>query len=367
MSDCTSLQHTILAPESYFDAEIFRQEQRRIFGHAWLHVCHATQIPNPGDYLTCTAGDQNIIVMRGHDKQIRAFYNACRHRGTELLQGGGCRLAIVCPYHGWTYHTDGSLKFARGSEFVPGFAAEKLSLPRLALEMIAGFVFVNLDPHCEPLSQTYPGFEQELRSYEPRLDELVHVRSTTFDLAVNWKLAVENYLEAYHLLTVHPSLRNSCRNDEWILTNHERHMSMFGSAGPGAEVGFFDEAEKRAQTNWWLWPMVMFEQMPGTNQVFTYNHIALGPERTLQVVDFYFLSDTLTTQQGASIDYVEQVVRIEDKASIEAWQRGLHSRGWRAGPLMMGPDMPEELTEKSVFHFQTLVKNELAAMPSMEE
>lgn len=360
MPDVNSSNRTILAGESYFDAERFREEQDKIFGHAWLHVGHATKIPRAGDYVTCWLGDQSIIVMRGHDGDIRAFYNVCQHRGSELLQGNGCKLAIVCPYHGWTYHTDGQLKFARGTEYLAGFDMKEIRLPQLRMEMIAGFVFVTLDAQTPSLSITYKGFEEELRKYESKLDQLVHVSTATYELAVNWKIAVENYLESYHLLTVHPALRNSCNNDDWALTNYERHVSMLGSAEVDAEIGFFDDAEKHAQTNWWLWPMVMFEQMPGSHQVFTYNHIPLGPERTLQVVDFYFLNKSPTEEQRASMGYVDQV-RMEDKVSIEAWQRGLHSRGWHDGPLLIGPDVPEELTEKCVLHFQKMVREAVAA------
>ena len=223
--------------------------------------------------------------------------------------------------------------------------------------MMSGFVFVNLDADAASLASTYAGFEEDIRHYEPRLDDLVHVRTATFDLAVNWKIAVENYLESYHLRTVHPSFDNSLQ--DLALKCYDRHVSLLGKAKPQSEVNFFDQAEKQDQTNWWLWPMVMFEQLPGSSQVFTYNHVPLTPERTLQVVDFYFLSDTPTEEQQASMDYVEKVVRIEDKDSIEALQRGMHSRGWREGPLMISPEMPEDITERGVAHFQNIITTTL--------
>ena len=362
MSELNPANRTILPPERYFDPQTFRDERERIFGHSWLHVCHESKLVGVGAFHTCSLAGQSVIVVRGDDNELRAFHNVCQHRGSEMLEGSGRAPVIVCPYHGWTYRTDGRLKFARGSENIPGFDISKMCLSQLRLEQIGGFVFVSLDPQARSLADVYRGFETELRGFEPRLDELVHAYSVTFDLAVNWKLAVENYLEGYHLLTVHPSLRNSCDNDDWALTSHDYYVSFLGTADSlETEIGFFDGAEKQAQTNWWLWPMVMFEQMPGGNQVFTYNHIPLGPERTLQVVDFYFLSDTLSKEQKDSIEYVEKVVRIEDKVAIERWQRGLHSKGWRDGPLMIGPDMPEELTEKCVLHFQQLVSRMLAA------
>ena len=349
-------QQTVLPPESYFESDIYGLEIERIFCRTWMQVCHQSQLCHVGDYVTYRISDQSVIVVRGENDELRAFYNVCQHRGRELLEGSGNSKAIVCPYHGWTYHTDGALIHARGSELVAGLDLSRICLQSVRLEMVAGFVFVNLDANAQPLATLYTGFEDELRGFEPNIESLVHVRRTTFDLAVNWKIAVENYLEAYHLVNVHPALRSSVRNDEWNMTLNPYYTSMIGTADLDGDTAYdFTAAKKLAQTNWWLWPMVMFEQMPGGSQVFTYNHVPLGPERTLQVVDFYFPDDSLSDQQLAEIKYVEEVVRIEDKVAIEGVQRGLHSRGYRHGPLIMGPQVPEELTEKGILHFQELV------------
>ena len=356
------MQETILPPESYFESEIFRLETERIFYRTWMHVCHESQLRHAGDYVTYRLGDQSVIIVRGEGNELRAFHNVCQHRGRELLEGAGNAKAIVCPYHGWTYHTDGSVIHARGSELVPGLDLSRICLQPVRLETVAGFVFVNLDRNAEPLGSLYAGFEDELRGFEPDVERLVHVRRTIFDLAVNWKVAVENYLEAYHLVNVHPALRNSVRNDEWCMTLNPNYTAMIGTANVEGDIAYdFTAAEKLAQTNWWLWPMVMFEQMPGGSQLFTYNHVPLEPERTLQVVDFYFPDDSLSDEQLAEIEYVEKVVRIEDKVAIEGVQRGLHSRGYRHGPLMTGPEVPEEITEKGILHFQELVSRAMTS------
>ena len=353
------LLQTVLPPESYFDPDVFRLEIEKVFCHAWMHVCHVSQIPHSGDYVTYCIGDQSLIVIRGEDKVIRAFHNVCQHRGRELLEGSGNTRAIVCPYHGWTYRHDGALVYARGGDRIPGFDVRQFCLQTVSVEIVAGFVFVNVDGKADSFASVYPGFESQLRQYEPGVDDLVHARKTTFDLAVNWKVAVENYLEAYHLVKVHPALRNSVNNDEWEMTLYPRFTSLIGQADPkGDEIAYdFSGADKLVQSNWWLWPMVMFEQMPGGSQVFTYNHIPLGPERTLQVVDFYFPDRTLSQERLAEIEYIEKVVRVEDQIAIEGVQRGLHSWGYRQGPLMMGPDVPEEMTEKGILHFQNLVSS----------
>jgi choline monooxygenase len=229
-------------------------------------------------------------------------------------------------------------------------------LSPVRVDVLCNFVVVNLDPDASPPSQVYPGLENEVRRYEPALDTLTHAYTVTYDLACNWKIAVENYLEAYHLLCVHPALRNSVRSERWKAALHPRHWTLIGVASEEGETAYdFTGAPQMHQTNWWLWPMLMLEQMPGGSQIFTYNHVPIGPERTLQVVDFYFPDPTPTARQRAEIEYIEKVVRIEDKETIEGVQRGLHSRGYRDGPLMIGPDMPEEWSERGVQHFQKLV------------
>ena len=365
-----TFQQTIIPPESYFDPDVYRLEIDKVFCRAWIHACHVSQIPKAGDFITYGIGDQNIIVLRGEDRQIRAFHNVCQHRGRELLEGTGNIRAIVCPYHGWTYHSDGSLIHARGTEKVPGFDMRKICLQTVRVAVVAGFVFVNLHREAEPFAAIYPGFEEQLREFEPDIENLIHVRRTTFDLAVNWKIAVENYLENYHLANVHPALRNSANNDKWEMTLHPAFTGAIGKANadddepnPDGDIAYdFTEADKLVFSNWWLWPMVMFEQMPGGSHVFTYNHVPLGPERTLQVVDFYFPDDSLSDMQLAEIEYIEKVVRVEDQVTIEGVQRGMHSQGYRHGPLMVGPDVPEELTEKGVLHFQDIVSATMATI-----
>ena len=105
----------------------------------------------------------------------------------------------------------------------------------------------------------------------------------------------------------------------------------------------------------WMWPMVMFERMPGRAGMFTYNHVPMGPELTPQVVDFYFTDTELTGQDRQQIDYVD-LVRREDKTIIEAVQRGIGSKGWSKGPLLIGPEISPGCTESSLLHFQKIVR-----------
>jgi phenylpropionate dioxygenase-like ring-hydroxylating dioxygenase large terminal subunit len=144
-----------------------------------------------------------VIVVRGSDGEIRAFANTCRHRGSMLAQGeGNCR-AFRCPYHSWTYDIDGALLVAPQMDQTTGFDPAEWHLTPVRLECWAGFMFLNFDPHARPLMQYLGDLPGKLASY--RFEDMVCVRRKEYELACNWKIYVENAMEAYHITTVHRS------------------------------------------------------------------------------------------------------------------------------------------------------------------
>src|SRR5262245_25567208 len=110
-----------LAPRLYLDPEVLEREQRQIFERTWQLAGHVSDLPQPGSYLTTTAGDQPVLVVRDEEGEVRAFRNVCRHRGSRLLAGSGqCKKAIRCLYHGWTYRLDGTLIGVPEARSIPG-------------------------------------------------------------------------------------------------------------------------------------------------------------------------------------------------------------------------------------------------------
>src|SRR3546814_9939303 len=136
-------------------------------------------------------GDQNVAVIRGKDGALRAFYNVCQHRAHELLRGRGRTPVITCPYHAWSYHLDGRLRTARGSQNVEGFNADEFCLKGIQVEEFGPFVFVNLDPDAAPLAQQSGGLLDELRHTVPALDTLTKFQTATFAVKANWKVRSE--------------------------------------------------------------------------------------------------------------------------------------------------------------------------------
>ena len=127
-----------LPASSYIDPSVFEVDKEKIFYRTWQCVCHVSEVAAPGDYVTYTVVDEEILVVRGQDRELRAFFNVCRHRGHPVAEGRGCRQTLVCGYHGWTYELDGRLKAAPQANSQDQRACERLRLHRVRLEIFCG-------------------------------------------------------------------------------------------------------------------------------------------------------------------------------------------------------------------------------------
>ena len=190
----------------YFDAGVFEQEREAIFYRTWLYQCSVRDLPNAGDYYCGSIADQEIVVVRGSDGVIRAFYNVCSHRAHPLLSGQGNTNLIVCPYHQWCYQTDGSFRGARGKEALRDWAPDNADLKPVRLEEYAGLLFANLDDNAAPLAQQAGRFLDDMRAVCPDLDSLHRVKRLDRIVKANWKTVIDNNHECYHCAVNHPEL-----------------------------------------------------------------------------------------------------------------------------------------------------------------
>lgn len=195
------LEAETLPPACYTSHEFYRREVSEIFLKCWNLVGRSDYVKNPGDYFTHTVAGVSFIVMRGDDGEIRAFANACRHRGAKLLEGEGNARSIKCPYHSWVYDSSGRLRGANGMRDTQDFDSAGYGLVGLRLETWEGFLFVNFDSSAEPLSKYLAGISRWTDSYG--FSDMVTVGRREFTLRANWKSYVENSLEHFHLPTVH--------------------------------------------------------------------------------------------------------------------------------------------------------------------
>ncbi|MGH6953628.1 MAG: aromatic ring-hydroxylating oxygenase subunit alpha [Alphaproteobacteria bacterium] len=344
----------------YHDPAVFEREREAVWARSWLLVGHGEKVREPGDYLTAELADERVIVIRGRDGTLRAFYNVCQHRAHQLLEGSGHASVITCPYHGWSYQSDGRLRSARECEKVDGFEPGAFSLKPVRVELFCGFMFVNLDAAAPSLASLAPELEAEVRQYVKNLDRLTHAHRLTFEVTANWKTIIDNYLECYHCPVSHKGLSGMLDLDDYRIDTYRIHSSQVSGTKRNSAAAYDTTgAEVTAHCSWWLWPNLCWLQFPGRGGMMVYSHVPEAPERTLQVVDFYFPDKTPTAREWEQIKFLETTLRPEDKRLCESVQRGLRSRGYHQGRFMVDRARRAGWSEHGVHHFQTLVRRAL--------
>jgi phenylpropionate dioxygenase-like ring-hydroxylating dioxygenase large terminal subunit len=193
--------------ERYFDPDFYQMEVERLWPRVWQMACRLEEIPQPHDFVEYQILDQSIIVLRTDDRGVRAFQNACRHRGVRVVEGRGtCESGFTCPFHGWCYGLDGKNTFVSKPRT---FAEHNLQPPDLDLtpvrcEVWGGCAWINLDDQAPPLRQCIEPFATTLDAW--KAESLRTEWWYAFRLPVNWKLAEEAFLEQYHVVETHPQL-----------------------------------------------------------------------------------------------------------------------------------------------------------------
>jgi len=187
----------------FIDHDLFKQILEKVIYKNWLLTCHSSQLSKPGDFLTHTVFDQDIVLTCSQGGEIKAFYNVCQHRGHKLVEGSGNKKLLVCPYHRWSYNLQGQLKAAPNSQNVPGFDLSAICLTRIQVENFLGFIFINMDPDCKSMDETYPGIRKEMLKLCPTVERRKYAHHYEADEGCNWLTAVENYNECYHCKTCH--------------------------------------------------------------------------------------------------------------------------------------------------------------------
>ncbi|MDH3689893.1 MAG: aromatic ring-hydroxylating dioxygenase subunit alpha [Gammaproteobacteria bacterium] len=190
-----------LPPEAYLSPELHRLELERIFYREWLCVGREEYVPNPGDYYSFDLLSEPLVIVRGEDGQIRVLSSVCRHRYMPVIEGAGNTKRFVCPYHSWTYATDGTLvaaPFMKGSK---RFERDSCRLPEYRLESWCGFIFVNLDDEAPPLAHRMTTLDSHIANY--RVGQQVEIMHYESEWVGNWKLSAENSMEYYHHVGLH--------------------------------------------------------------------------------------------------------------------------------------------------------------------
>ena len=344
-----------LHADAYIEPRWHQIEQSEIFARTWQWVGHIESLRDPGSYTALDVAAMPVVLVRGHDGELRAFYNVCQHRAHELLAGSGRTDSIVCPYHGWTYELTGRLAQARRTSDVVGFDRSSVCLREIGVEEFGGFVYVNLDPGAVSLAEQSEGLGEEIARGAPDVEELTHVRRIHYDIASNWKNVVDNFLECYHCHVAHPDFVTLVEMDTYRVATHGIYSSQMARAGYSYNAAY-DVAGSTVKdlAVWWVWPNTCLMRYPGRGNFSVMQMVPAGPERTLETLDFYLETTELTEADEESIRYMDEVLQPEDIGLVESVQRGMRTPAFDQGRLVCDPG-GSGLSEHAVHHFHGLV------------
>lgn len=331
--------YTTLPARSYTDEALFAEEKAKIFRRSWQLVGHANDIPKAGDYVVEDVSGTSVIVMRGQDGEIRAFYNVCVHRGHELLEGKGCARKMTCPYHAWTYDTTGQLRAAPNAANFPGFDTSQHRLRQVRVELFFGLVLVNLDADAPSFASLAAEAIPEIQDYAPNLANYHRAARTERLASANWKVVAENFNECYHCAVVHKTLTTGVVDPDAYRTRGFgygiRHVS---PARPDDKKSYSYAADPEAKTDkfltWWFFPLVALQVYPG-GIVNTYRWKPLAVNRTKIEVDWWLPNPEPNPVEEEIILQHRHTTFAEDGPIVDSVQRGLESGGFDTGPLVV--------------------------------
>ena len=239
-------------PASDFTPEFHRLEMERVWPRVWQAACREEEIPNPGDYVNYEIGHESILVVRNDTGDIRAFHNVCPHRGRRLRDDArGNMKSIYCNYHAWSFNLDGKPTVILDRDDwqgCPAFSDDDLSLTKVKVGSWAGWVWINMDPDCEPLEEFLAPMAEKTSVFEW---EKCRIRSyTTLIFPINWKVALEAFCEGYHATGTHPQLTKYGAlylpgTEDTLADPGARHASHYGQFKFESieELGFSDARE----------------------------------------------------------------------------------------------------------------------------
>ncbi|MGA9687396.1 MAG: aromatic ring-hydroxylating dioxygenase subunit alpha, partial [Candidatus Sulfotelmatobacter sp.] len=297
----------------YADATTYAIEKEKIFARTWQVVGHHDQVAKPGDYFTTELMGEPLLVARGGDGRLRGFYNVCRHRAGPPAEGCGSRKLFRCGYHGWTYDLDGALISATEIEGVEGFRTEDFALAAVRVEEWFNFIFVNLNRDARPLFESLGELPRQAEKFPFAGMKLFERR--TYEMECNWKTYVDNYLEGYHLPSVHPGLNRELDYNAYVVEPYARHVRQF-SPIRGAQAGDtvprrYQEAREDLTTDYfWIFPNWMLNCYP--DNISLNIVLPLAPERALAIFEWYLPEKEHGGEAAkASVEFSHQI-QIED-------------------------------------------------------
>ena len=346
---------------AYTDQALFEFERDVLISRTWAGLEHVSELQQPGYAVPIDFMGLPLVLVRDHDDTISVFHNVCSHRGFVLVQEPGpVKKLLRCPYHSWSYNLQGALKSTPhiggvGCNKVEGFDCDALGLKPVRSAIWMGIVFINLSGDAEP----FDDFIDPLRSRwdqltgPGQLDQLAHAAHSqlTIDIQANWKLAIENYCEAYHLPWVHPDLNSYSPLEEHVNLHINDYMSGQGTLNytlsqvAGTTLPTFDQwpDDKRSEGEYIsLYPNLMLGVQ--VDHAFAIILHPIAPNRTLEKLQISYVNELATQDEyeacrAATVQSWKTVFE-EDIFAVEGMQRGRQSPGFTGGVFSPVMDLP---------------------------
>jgi phenylpropionate dioxygenase-like ring-hydroxylating dioxygenase large terminal subunit len=344
----------------YSDERFFELEREYLFRRTWLYACHESELPEPGSFVVFDKTGAPILIVRGVDNEIRAFYNSCRHRGAPVVRDAcGTARLLVCQFHSWSYDTTGKLARVPDSRDFVGLCQEDRGLVEVRCESWHGWVFVNEDPDATDL-QTFLGpLVTELAELSGRTLRMANVK--TYEIPCNWKVTVEAFLEVYHVKTVHPQTVGTMLNHLGAAialqpNGHSRMVvpyrdpataSVDTSAIPHGDIPTVGQLIRDSSVAYGIFPNVV---TPLASPTFPLLVAWPVDANTTKFDVIFFGPDWGDDEKPAYWDFVLagfDVIMDEDLRNMAPIQRTMKSRGARSIPL--------NYQERRLFHFNSFV------------
>ncbi len=369
-----------LPAEAYFDPAWHARELRGIWYRSWIYLCRAESLPESGSFRTFTLGDQNLLLLRDGEGEIRAFHNTCRHRGSRLVRESEGRLkakALACPYHLWLYNLAGELIRTPKSQRAPGFDEKDFPLYSVHLRNWRGFLFVCLGETPPPFEEVFDPSAEALANWP--LDELSVGHREEMNLACNWKIFWENFNECYHCPHIHPELSAlvpiygrgiSSQKDDAAWEEHagSDDPKWRGGVRPGATswstdglaqgAGFPDLTEaQRRHGQLFQVGLPNLYLVGHADYVRVVSMMPLGPEQTRLTVEWFFAPASLADpgfDKQRIVDFGLTVIGQDGDVSE------LNQQGLKALPHRHGVLMPQEYALKA---FHDWIADRMAGQP----
>lgn len=336
----------------YTDPTMLALERQKVFRSTWQYAASLDVLRLPGNYAAVDVNGIPVVLVRGLDNEIRAFYNVCRHRAGVVAHGCGNRKSLQCQYHGWLYGLDGKLKNAPEFDGVENFNKDDFGLVPIRVETWGMFVFVNMDNSAPPLMEVLGQIPQETAGMD--FASLRKVERRDYVVNANWKVYIDNYLEGYHIPIAHPGLFKEVDYEKYRVDTFRYYSSQYAPIRPvrseDAAGRLFTELKGDEKAfYYWIFPNFMVNIYPGNVQINVI--VPLSHDKTLTVFEWYFTDPGTpeawnTLQDG--ITFSDNVQKEDIQICEDVW-RNLQTGVYRQGRYSVK-------RENGVHHFHSLLQ-----------